>query len=109
MKIFQLVQKNFKTIGISAECNSFGLYEFRHVAVYILVIMLLGVHIVYVSETVTERVKSIVIVAQTLLVLIVYLSYKYNSLTVFKIIGDVEQAIEKSQYLLQSILFPSQF
>lgn len=97
MKVFQSVQKNLKSVGISAERVSFGLYEFVHVLVYILFIVLLCVHTVYVSEMATVRVKSIVMVSVIVLVLITYLVSKAGSKKIFKIIDDLEQAIEKSE------------
>lgn len=97
MKIFQTVQTNLKLIGIEANRTSFGLYEWKHIFGYILYILLLCVHIVYEAKTVKQHSESISKIVLVVFVLVGYLSYRYNSQAVFKIIDSLEQAINKSE------------
>lgn len=97
MKIFQTVQKNFKSIGICADRISFGLYEWIHILGYVLYFMLSFLHIVYVAETAREYTESISILTVIILVLFGYSSNRYYSPAPFKIIDDLEQAINKSE------------
>lgn len=97
MKIFQTVQKNFKSIGISANRISFGLYELKHILLYIVAIIMLCIHFVHVAKTAKEHMDSIFMISGTIFILIVYLNSRSKLQAIFKMIDGFEQAINESE------------
>lgn len=98
MKIFQTGRKHLISIGICEDRVSFGLLEWMHIFGYILYVMLLTVYIVHVAETTKQYMEAISKIAVTISVLVAYLSFRYNSQTLYKIIDDLEVAINKCEY-----------
>lgn len=97
MKIFQTIQKNFQSKGICVERVPFDIYEFEHVVAYILYYMMSFLYIVHVAETIMEYIESVSNVTVITIVLFAYSSYRFNLKGLFKIIDDLEQAINKSE------------
>lgn len=97
MKIFRSARNSFLSIGVCVDRASFGPYEFEHILVYILYIMLLSLHIVFEAKTAKEYIESASNIALIIITLLGYLCFKYNSRALFKIIDDLERAINKSE------------
>lgn len=96
MKIFQTVQRKFESVGVCRDRISFGLLELKHILAYILDFAM--PYVVRVAETPKEYVEAISDVAMIAVLLISYLSIRYKSQAVFKMIDELEEGINRSEY-----------
>lgn len=97
MRIFEAARTNLKAIGIEPNRVAFGPHEAKHILAYITSIMLQFVYLVYVAKTPREYMKSIYMIAAGIFIMITYLSFKFNSRKIFKLVDDFQQTIEKSE------------
>lgn len=97
MKIFQTFLRNFEWMGISANRVPFGLTELKHTFAYILIITLLSLQLAKEAETNSAKMKSMAMTVAMISLLIAYLSFRFHSQTVFKIINELEQVINQSE------------
>lgn len=97
MKIFQTIQKIFNSIGIYADRISFGHYEWRHVIGYIIYAMLSFLYVAIMPATTMEYIESISNMTVIAIVMLGYLSFRFSTRVLFKIIDDLEHAINRSE------------
>lgn len=97
MKVFRTIQTNLDLSGIFADRISLGHHEWEHFAGYTLYFLLTFLYIVNVAETSREYLESISKVPVVIIILFAYLSNRFGSQTLFKIIHDLEHAINKSE------------
>lgn len=97
MKTCQTAQKVFQLVGIRANRASFGLYELMHILSYILWIMSSFLYLINEAEMTKQFAQPIFLILINCLMLITYLSFKFNSRKVFKIFDEVEQIVIESE------------
>lgn len=97
MKIFQVVQKNFQWMGIRRDRISFGQFEWMRILLYVLSFTSPFIYTVHIAETSKQFMESILMVASEVIIFTIYLCFSYNSQTVYKMIDDLEQGINKSE------------
>lgn len=98
IKIFQAVQRNLKSLCISRNRVSFGLSELKHIFPHSLSIILLFLSIVHVAETPKQYVETISFTVEIIFLTINFLSMRYYSYTIFRLIDDLEAGINTSEY-----------
>lgn len=103
MKIFRTVRKTMKLSGITPNRVSCGLYELKHISQYVLSILLVFLYPYNRAGTVTEYMEAILMCVIAMLVLVVYLSYKFKSQAIFEVLDRFEEIINTSEYELQNL------
>lgn len=99
MKLFQAVQKNLESARISRSRVSFDLIsELKHIVPYGLSIILPFIYIIHVAETPKQYVETIIVIELPLLAVIVNLSFRLHSRTIFRTMAEVENCINKSEH-----------
>lgn len=99
MEIFQIVQKNFESARIKRDRVPFDLvFESQRIFAYTSSTILVITYTFSVAETLKQYVEMVLLVEMSALLLIVHLSFRYHSQTIFRMIDDLEQGINKSEW-----------
>lgn len=107
MEIFQTFRKHFKWMCISANYVPFGLDELKRIFGHILSITSLSLYLFSEAKTIGQYVNSIQINHLTILLLVSYLSFRFKSHEICRIIDKFEQISNRSEWKIN--YFPFSF